>query len=397
MEHIFEPNSHFDFSQLNCISPTALSGGSYFIRLLTSSQNPFYIQPPKCFTKSGIIKSGKKMLVDLVFQHMNESFLEFLESLEIFCQKKIFDNREKWFEAGLTMVDIENCFTCPTKSYKSGKFHILRSTVPMRMGKCNLKIFNEQEQDVNIEDIQENTNIMTILEIQGIRCSVRSFQLEFEVKQMMILKPQDNFFEKCLFKNTLGVKSDQHIEKSIKEPIEEPVEEPIEEPVEEPIEEPVKIEIPAVEINSLDTINEDISKNSQDYLAKLESLESDAETENLEEFTTNEVQIDISFNTQKNDSDKNEMKEDHLDESYEEVTLEVPENDIIKIKSPSESYYQMYKEAKQKAKIARDFAISSYLSAKQIKHQYLLDDNILDDEEMLSEEKELQNLELEEE
>ena len=199
MEHIFEPNSDFDFSQLNCISPTALSGGSYFIRLLTSSQNPFYIQPPKCFTKSGIIKSGKKLLVDLVFQHMNESFLEFLESLEIFCQKKIFDNREKWFEAGLTMVDIENCFTSPTKSYKSGKFHILRSTVPMRMGKCNLKIFNEQEQNVNIEDIQENTNIMTILEIQGIRCSVRSFQLEFEVKQMMILKPQDNFFEKCLF------------------------------------------------------------------------------------------------------------------------------------------------------------------------------------------------------
>ena len=91
------------------------------------------------------------------------------------------------------------------------------------------------------------------------------------------------------------------------------------------------------------------------------------------------------------------MKEDHLDESYEEVTLEVPENDTIKIKSPSESYYQMYKEAKQKAKIARDFAISSYLSAKQIKHEYLLDDNIMDDEEMFSEEKELRNLELEEE
>ena len=52
MDNILEPNSQFDFSQINCISPTALSGGNYFIRLLTLSQNPLYIRTPKCFAKS---------------------------------------------------------------------------------------------------------------------------------------------------------------------------------------------------------------------------------------------------------------------------------------------------------------------------------------------------------
>ena len=89
MDNILEPNSQFDFSQINCISPTALSGGNYFIRLLTPSQNPLYIRTPKCFAKSGILKSGKKMLCDLVFQHHDEEVLNFLEHLETFCQKQI--------------------------------------------------------------------------------------------------------------------------------------------------------------------------------------------------------------------------------------------------------------------------------------------------------------------
>ena len=40
---------------------------------------------------------------------------------------------------------------------------------------------------------------MTILEIQGIRCSMRSFQLEFEIKQMMLIQPIENVFEKFMF------------------------------------------------------------------------------------------------------------------------------------------------------------------------------------------------------
>ena len=55
MDHILEPNSEFDFSQISIISPTSLSGGNYFLRMLTKKQEPLYIQPPKCFTKQGII------------------------------------------------------------------------------------------------------------------------------------------------------------------------------------------------------------------------------------------------------------------------------------------------------------------------------------------------------
>ena len=367
MDHILEPNSEFDFSQISIISPTSLSGGNYFLRMLTKKQEPLYIQPPKCFTKQGIIHSGKKMYCDLLFKHEDESFLEFMESLESFCHKQIYENREKWFEPGLTMMDIENCFVCPTKSYKSGKLHILRSNIPVRLGKCDLKIFNEQEQDVPLEAVKENTSVMTIVEIQGIRCSARSFQLDLEIKQMMILQPKD-LFQKCLFGKPLAKESKKQTIEVIEEPTidKTPINMPVDKEEEDEEEEEDTID-PPIEIDNSSPIKEEIPK---------EEIITD---------TGNDTSEVIEESLEKNDSD------------LCEITLDIPESDDteIKLKNPNDVYYEMYKEAKRKAQIARDLAIASYLSAKQIKHNYLTDEVFSDDEEMMRDEKEMKELNLE--
>jgi hypothetical protein len=54
--------------------------------------------------------------------------------------------------------------------------------------------------------------------------------------------------------------------------------------------------------------------------------------------------------------------------------LNVDIAEVVQIKQRDEIYYNMYRNARKKAKIARDFAISSYLEAKQIKNTYKLDD-----------------------
>lgn len=64
-----------------------------------------------------------------------------------------------------------------------------------------LKIYDENENIVDSETLKENENVITILEIQGIRCSPRMFQIDMEMKQLLILKPVD-LFEKCILKTT---------------------------------------------------------------------------------------------------------------------------------------------------------------------------------------------------
>lgn len=414
MEHILEPDSSFDFSTLSFVSPTSLNGGSYFIRILNASQQPFYIQPPKCFLKQGVLKSGKKLICDLVFQPHDESFLEFLETLEEFCQGKIYNNREKWFEPGLSKVDIENCFTSPCKTYKSGKFHSLRTNIPVRMGKCNLKIFDEREQQIPLEEMKENTTVMTIIEIQGIRCSMRSFQLEFEIKQMMMIQPIENVFEKFMFSGKNLGKKEEIANDDQGNPLENI---PTSDLKTDNIENVVKEESPSPEIAiNISPIEESKLETEEPLTSVHDTFEPETQSStNLEQpislIDPNESKEDDIANNleQKGDLEKTIIEESHIlpntdnlqEDDMCEVTLDVPEDDEnvqeIKLRNPNEVYYEMYKEAKRKAQIARDLAISSYLTAKQIKHNYLSEESFSDEESMIEEEKELKEMDLEKE
>jgi len=308
-----------------------------------------YIQPPKCKTKQGIIKGGKRMYCDFMFTHENESFIHWMENLENYCKKTIFDNREKWFETDLDEEDIENSFTSPLKVFKSGKYYIIRTNVPTVLGKCSLKIYNEDENELEVDSIKENTNVVFILEVQGIKCSLRNFQIELEVKQLMVTKPED-LFENCIFKKQKPSSSSSSSLMSTVEPI-VIVEEKQEEQEEH-----------------MDDLEEEHEKEEKE--------EKEQEKEEKEENETKEEEETIRNLETISATSQSEMIEKNAD-GIEEVTFDLdtlPESDSIQIKKRNDIYYEIYREAKRKAKIARDLALSSYLEAKRIKNTYLLED-----------------------
>jgi hypothetical protein len=180
MNAIIEPNDNFSFDKLTLTSPISVAGGNHFIKYLLNDK-PLYIQPPNCKLKQGIVKAGKRAYGDLMFTNENENFIRWMENLEIFSRKIIYNNRAKWFETELEEHDIENSFASPLKIFKSGKYYIARVNVPNTLGKMVLKIYDENENIVDSETLKENENVATILEIQGIRCSPRMFQIDMEM------------------------------------------------------------------------------------------------------------------------------------------------------------------------------------------------------------------------
>ena len=67
---------------------------------------------------------------------------------------------------------------------------------------------------------------------------------------------------------------------------------------------------------------------------------------------------------------------------------EIPEDNHFSIKNKKNVYYEMYKEARKKAKVAKKLALDAYLEANKIKHAYNLNlesESDSDDEEWLSE------------
>lgn len=387
MENIYEPDDTFPFEQLQFISPTAIVGGNYFIRCLTGKQKPLYIQPPKCHAKSGIVKTGKRMYIDLVFKHDDEQFIEWIEKLENLCQMKIFDNREKWFESGLEMHDIENSFAPAMKIYKSGKMYIIRANIPVHLGKCGLKIYDEQENDVDPEAVNEKMSLMTILEIQGIKCSSRNFQLEIEVKQMMTLNPTD-LFESCVFsKPKKAVAPVSTHDPSSPEP--ETKQTFILETVED--EEDITT-LPKVDRKT--NIESSVVKESEEIkdkpIVENDLVISKPMEETLEDMPIEKINDETKVTEEvKEVKDIEEVKQIKIDtsETFKDGLCEIDfpldesSGEVVQLKNRNDVYFEMYQNAKRKAKIARDIALSAYLEAKQIKNTYLLHEDVEDDED----------------
>ena len=353
---IYETNDEFPFSKLILCKPisTGQGAGNFFIRYSLNEQ-PLYIQPPKCYIKQIHTRTGKKMYTDLVFQQENEPFIQWMENLENHTQQILYDHRQQWFQTDLEKEDIEQSFTSPMKIYKSGKEYIIRANIQSQSGKSKLKIYNEDEITIPIEEIVENTNVMVILEIQGVRSTARNFQIDIEIKQMMVLK-QEEIFNSCIFK------------KKSKEP--EPLVKKEAGPVPPTNHEPLlgdSLEFQEQMLPIHDTGSFDPSLTPSTEPEVIEHMMDTVDDENITySKTTNDTEIsERNIHCMDYPSDLCEV-DIHLDE--------VPENETISLKERKELYYKIYQEARQKAKVARDLALSSYLEAKQIKNKYMLDD-----------------------
>lgn len=346
MEHIYDTDATFKFENISMTTPTSLSSGTYFSKIFINKK-PLYIQSPKCKTKQGIVQSGKKIHADLVFTNDDEEFIHWIESLEQTVRKHIYNNRGKWFDMDMDEDDVENYMAPTIKLFKSGKQYLMRVNVSQRIGTTPLKIYDEDEIDVKMDAINETTSMITILEIQGVRCSTKSFQIDIELKQIMVLKPV-NLFERCI------IKKQEPLVKSATMK-EEPVHR--EEPLYKPVQELVREE---------ELVQEEKPVQKEEEPVK--------EEEPIEEPVQEEEPIYIEI----------EDKKDSLGESIEEFDLDVDSlqnTDTVHLKEKTEVYYQMYREARQKAKLAKSLALSSYMEAKRIKNLYMLDDIESSDDE----------------
>jgi len=401
MESIYDPNNQFDFTNISLAHPTGIQGGAYFTKILYNSK-PLYINTPQCLTKQGFVKNGKKIYVDLMFNNNDEDFIHWIENLETTCQQLVYDKGDSWFQNKLEMNDIESAFTSPLRVYKSGKYYLVRVNVKMNYSTNfpHVKIYNESETPLTVDDVSPETNIVSIVEVQGIKFTSKNFQIELELKQSMVLNT-DAIFDNCLIKT--------HKQTN---------------PMKSSIIDNLKV-VPAISFNApdskvihLDAIDspdmafikpeteteieieseiESESKDVSDILDKLSDAILNQEEEKVPEKTLDAVldkdldkgldnivlvvePVVASISTIHDSLGiKPEPMEDlaHFDlDELEEFQIQPTLNSLetITLKKPNQVYYEIYKEARKKAKKAKREAIVAFLEAKNIKKTYMLDE-----------------------
>lgn len=404
MDNIIEPNETFDFSNLTLAHPVGIQGGAYFTKI-EYNKKPLYIQTIKSQTRQGFVKTGKKYYCDLMFDKNAESLIHWFENLEEKCQKLIFEKRDTWFQNSLEESDIETAFSSTIRVYKSGKFYLVRSNVKNNQNNLpSVKIYNEHQISLNIEDVNSETNIISILEIQGIKFTTRNFQIEIELKQVMVLD-NEPLFDNCLikFNKELPQLKEQPILKGFQNAN-----------VDEELNIETHDKIDLAKVNKIDL--EKTYNKSNNILEELEPIDimidnEVEETKETKETTdlniNNELELtdyEIAVNEiEKNAIEKNATKDENISLDFEDLTEDIEEKsdelkeinnfdlslgnntETMQLKKPNQVYFELYKEARNKAKIAKKNALLAYLEAKNIKKTYMIEnlndsDSDIDDE-----------------
>ena len=418
-QNIYFTNSEFDFSHISITQPISVQGGAYFTKIRYNGE-PLYIQPSKCSTKQGLSETNKKAYMDLMFTSEDEEVIEWFEHLEEKLINLIFEKRELWFQNEMEKEDIENFFNPICRAFKGGKFHLIRVNIPKNKtvsNQYNCNVYDENENVIPIQDLNDSHSIIPCVEVQGIKFSARNFQLELVGKQFLLLNNRPIF-------NSCVIKRDTHKTKTSTSSTSEYVGEN-------------KVQIVSVAANThlaeqSNVLTENVASTNIDMEPSVEA-KSDTVTE-IQTTHINQVTnksdikglhkniinalVDDDDIDEDNDDDKPDDKHDiiinsnnttnytenvpqqqpqsikvkHLEETAtisREMTLEDITNHLnvsnkatITLKRPNEVYYEIYKIAKDKAKQHKKAAITHYLEAKQIKNTYHLED--LDDSDTSS-------------
>ena len=345
MENIVEINENFDFNSIYLENPVPLQGGSFFTKINYSEKKlPLYIQLPKCKSKNGILKSNtsKKGYIDLLFNFNEEGLLSWFENLESRCRDLIFSKKNTWFQSDIELDDIESMFLTPIRSYKSGKFICLRSNIPYtkNIKKEYCMIYDETEKVLESKDVTENKEIIPLVLVDGIRFTSKTFQLEINLPQLMVLNIDNDIKNNCMIRTN---KSEDNVNSQKNN-----------------------------DLNNENNIEIEKSNDNESIIENSKTLEKTSKSDVVEEEKEQIKESKLELNNIENNDD------------LEEVNLELPSNsEEFLLKNPVEVYTEIYKNAKSKAKQLKTAAITAFLEAKEIKDKYHLEDSDNSDEEIL--------------
>lgn len=434
--HIFQSSSQFDNNSISISRPVVIQGGTYFTKIRSVSNTPYYVQFDSCKTKQGVVFTNKRSYVDLLYNNEDVDIIEWFENMQESVITKIYEQRHEWFQSEMERTDIENNFVNISKSYKGGKYHLIRVGMntpgdSRNKGKSCV-VFDEYENVISAEDIQESDCIEGILEVQGVRFTSKSFQIDMMCKQVKICQ-QESTFDKCLIKhsevrsqvdkrgdtetvNNYDIVSEGNLRDSQANTEEykgatdaeefsennnsnrqvdmvvmvDKVDMVDKEKTQVEAEVDLESENMEVAVTGMDEKRENremkVSRNPEviqggsSEIHEMEEMDSfspslSASRKEEEEEFDNDDDQENSMGSRMVEEEGQEQDELALMDVSSSIEATISEGGATKsLKDPQEIYYEIYKIAKQKAREHKVKSITHYLEAKNIKNQYLLDD-----------------------
>jgi LEA14-like dessication related protein len=198
---IHHATDQFDFSTIHLGNPSSLPGGSFFTKINnTIKDEPLYVYTPSCTSKQGVVSSNSRGYLDFMFTSGNSNFIQWINALEERLQNLLFEKKDTWFIGDdMELDDIQNAFIPILKA--KGNQYMVRGYLQGKHFKETIQVYNEDEIPVPLTSIQENSQLISILDISGIKFNQKCFQIMIHIRQLMIIEKTS--FNNCLIKHNV--------------------------------------------------------------------------------------------------------------------------------------------------------------------------------------------------
>jgi hypothetical protein len=176
---------------INYLKPEKV-GSSYFGSISYGKETkPLYIQTPKlrCLTNLNTMKNKKSPYLEVEIPNGKYGLYDFFLSLDDENIKQTVKNTNEWFGKEIPLEVIDSMYKRISQPFRKESNPKLKFQIPVLKQQIQCGIYNQQRVFQDISEVKENTEVVLVLHIRGLKILKHSFHCDCYVSQIKVYQP----------------------------------------------------------------------------------------------------------------------------------------------------------------------------------------------------------------
>ena len=169
-------------------------GPSYYSPIGYGDTNdPLYIQTPKikCLHSISDVKEKTNPFLEVEIPNGKYDIYEFFMNMDDHNIKTTYKNRLEWFSKDLPLEAVDDMYKRTVQPFKKNSNPKLKFRLPVIKGKIMCNVYNQQKVFVDLDEIKEDSEVILILHIRGLKILKQYFYCDCYVSQIKLFQPEN--------------------------------------------------------------------------------------------------------------------------------------------------------------------------------------------------------------
>ena len=169
-------------------------GPSYYSPIGYGDTNdPLYIQTPKikCLHSISDVKEKTNPFLEVEIPNGKYDIFEFFMNMDDHNIKTTYKNRLEWFSKDLPLEAVDDMYKRTVQPFKKNSNPKLKFRLPVIKGKIMCNLYNQQKVFVDLDEIKEDSEVILILHIRGLKILKQYFYCDCYVSQIKLFQPEN--------------------------------------------------------------------------------------------------------------------------------------------------------------------------------------------------------------